>query len=440
MPKSKQNPKQKPTEMASFLAKDGATLVETTFDPERQPPLQFEVWKEGHPVAAPVGEIPCNDGTLVVPPADRNGLISKGVVLLPSNPAEYGSQAELLAGIIDFIHRYADIPPFWEEIVAHYILMSWVYDRFSAVPYLRFLGEPQSGKTRCLQVASHLAYRAIIGGGSTTASPFFRLLEVYRGTFAIDEADYKTSDLWAEIIKILNNGYMRGMFVLRSSKDGDDYEPRAFDVYGPKILTTRKQYEDQSLETRCLTLRTTDRKIRPDVPRQLPPTFKTEALELRNKLLRWRFENYFRIQTDESQLLALEPRLTQIGAPLYAVSQDDGFRAELLKFLGDQADEQHAERPQTIVAEAIRRLLVNEVNWPATLTVKEVAEQAADVSNDWGTESAASFTPKRTGGLVRSMGFPTGRTGTGYQFFVAKAKLADLVARYRLGTGEGGQP
>jgi len=437
-PPKNQNSRQQSLETVSTIAKDG-TLIETTYDPERQPPLQFEEWKEGRPIGAPVEKIPCKDGTDLVPPSDKGRLISMGVVLLPSHAADYGTQAELLADIIAFIHRYADVPPFEEELIAHYVLMTWVFDRFTAVPYLRFLGEPGSGKSRLLQIAGNLAYKAIVGGGSTSTSSLFRLLGVYRGTFILDEADYEHSELWSDIIKILNQGYMSRLPVLRSSKSGDDYEPRAFDVFGPKILTTRLQFKDQALETRCLTLRTGDGKVRPEVPRQLPPEFHAEALALRNRLLRWRFENFRRIQTDESKLLDLEPRLTQIGTPLYAVSDDAGFRADLLKFLRHQADEQHAERPLTIVAEAIRQLLVNEWKWPATLTVKNVADKAAEVSIDWETEAAPSFTAKRTGPLVRSMGFETRRTATGYQFFVTKTKLAELATRYRLGAGQGGQ-
>jgi hypothetical protein len=263
MPRSKQTAQQKAKteEIASFIAKDGVTLVETTFDPERQPPLQFEVWKEGCPVSSGVVRIPCMDGTFVAPPADKNGLVRKGFVILPSRPADQPmAQPALLAEIVAFIHRYADILPLWEELTAHYVLMTWVYDRFTAVPYLRFVGERGTGKTRLLQVAGQLTYKAIFGGGSTTASPLFRLLEVWKGTLAVDEADYKNSDLWSEIIKVLNSGYMRGMPVLRASKNGDDYDGRAFDVFGPKILTTRKEFEDHALETRCLTLRTGDRK------------------------------------------------------------------------------------------------------------------------------------------------------------------------------------
>jgi hypothetical protein len=427
MAEDKRDLPRKTREISSIVFKDGR-LGEIIFDPARQPPVQFTFCKDG--VVSPIlDHCPLANGITAIPPADKHGLLEKRVVVLPSCAAEYGSQTELLTEMVAFVHRYADVPPLWEELISHYALMTWLYDRFTAVPYLRFLGEPGSGKTRCLQVAGHLCYKTIIGGGSTTASPLFRLLEVYHGTFVIDEADYKHSDLSVEIIKILNCGYMRGMPVLRSEKNGDGYDPRAFDVFGPKILTTRKEFADRALETRCLTLRTGDRRVRPDIPRQLPAAFYAEALALRNKLLRWRFENFFRVQADESQLLALEPRLTQIGAPLYSVSADEGFRGRLVQFLGDQAEEHHAERPQAIVAEAIRQLLVNEQRWPATLTVKDVREKANEVGMDWETE-AEGFTPKRTGGLVRSLGFETRRTNTGYHFTVTEPKLADLVARY----------
>jgi hypothetical protein len=178
-----------------------------------------------------------------------------------------------------------------------------------------------------------------------------------------------------------------------------------------------------------LTLRTGDGKVRPDIPRQLPARFYIEAQELRNKLLRWRFENLFHIQSDESKLLALDPRLTQIGAPLYSVATDEGFRGRLLKFLGDQAEEHDGERPNAMVAEAIRQVLVNGPKLPATLTIKTVCDKANEIRADWQS-CVEEFTSKRTGSLVRSLGFEPRRTNIGYQFSVTQAKLDELVGRY----------
>ncbi len=421
-------------EVASFISGTGL-LGMITFNPARHPRVQFAVWKQGGTVCVEWEECPLANGPILVPPGDRNGLIPRKVVLLPSGVADYGTQDELVAEILLFTNRYADVPPFWAKLIAHYVLMTWVYERFSAVPYLRFLGEPQSGKTRCLQVAAHLCYKAIIGGGATTASPLFRLLEIYSGTFVIDEADYQKSELSSEIIKILNCGYMRGLPVLKSEMIGNTYEPRAFDVFGPKILTTRKEFGDRALETRCLTRRTGDQPIRADIPRQLPNCFYSEALALRNKLLRWRFDNFLRIQSDESQLLALEPRLTQIGAPLYSVSTDANFRAELVQFLNEQAEDDREVRPAAIIAEAISQLFEEAGFSPATLRVQAVSDRANFVRQDWGAAIEA-FTPKGTGGLIRALGFPTRKGNTGFKFTLTESQLADLIARYPAKSGE----
>jgi hypothetical protein len=353
----------------------------------------------------------------IFPPADPNQLIPRGVVLLPAKVAPYRSQEELIAEIEGFIHRYADLPPFWEKLLAHYVLMSWVFDKFSAVPYLRFLGEPQTGKTRALQIVRALCHKSILVGGATSTAPIFRLIDVYRGTFVIDEADYKDSEEWSEIIKILNNGYMRGIPVLRS--DGKDYEPRAFEVYGPKVLSTRKRFSDVALESRCITLETKEGVVRADVPLQLPPKFVEEAQKLRDKLLQWRFDRYDQIESDEDKLRHLEPRLAQIGTPLFAVSTDEDFRNNLVQFLSDHGKKEKSQRPQAAVIEAIHQLTDENSSQArgksgGRLLIKEITERANQVASSWG-QGESQLNPRATGGLIRSVGFTSRRTGKGYE-------------------------
>jgi hypothetical protein len=112
---------------------------------------------------------------------------------------------------------------------------------------LRALGDYGTGKTRFIQTIGALCYRPMFVSGATTVSPVFRLLDAFRGTLVIDEADFNNSDAENEIIKILNVGYYRGGVVLRSEKDPDSdvYFPSVNEVYGPKILATRKPFQDQ---------------------------------------------------------------------------------------------------------------------------------------------------------------------------------------------------
>jgi len=60
--------------------------------------------------------------------------------------------------------------------------------------------------------------------------------------------------------------------------------------------------------------------LRKDIPINLPNTFESEALNIRNKLLSWRFKNYQRISLNEQAIdLSLEPRLNQIIMPLLSI-------------------------------------------------------------------------------------------------------------------------
>jgi hypothetical protein len=166
---------------------------------------------------------------------------------------------------------------------------------FNEVPYLRALGDYGTGKTRFLQVIGHLCYKPTLAGGATTVSPIFRLLHEHRGTLILDEADYQYSDMTADIVKILNNGYSKGFPVLRTEGQSGRFSVRAFHVFTPKIIATREKFKDKALESRFLVEAMGGRAIRDDIPDSLPPHFQDEARFIRGKLLLWRFRNFKRL-------------------------------------------------------------------------------------------------------------------------------------------------
>ena len=106
------------------------------------------------------------------------------------------------------IKRYLELEPLVEYLVESYVLLTWRYNSFSAVPYLRFLGaDPDTGKTRALYTIGSICYKPLFLAGSLTAASLYRVIDRYNGTMLIDEADFRNSDLWSDIIKILNAGF-----------------------------------------------------------------------------------------------------------------------------------------------------------------------------------------------------------------------------------------
>jgi len=254
------------------------------------------------------------DGTgyCVVPISGEE--IELGAVRLPSGIEEYGDTPTLLAEIEEYIYRYLDVSDSYRKFAAYYILLSWLYDRFNTLPYLRALGDTGCGKSRFLDVIGGLCYKAISASGCITPAPIYRMLRRWGGTLILDEADMKDSDEYNEVVTILNCGFERGRPVMRAVKD-DPEDVRVLPVYGPKVFATRRHFRDNALEARCLTevmIETT----RTDIPAVLVEQFYKEQAALRNKLLLFRLRNYFRVKPEAAagvDLGDIEPRLRQIS-------------------------------------------------------------------------------------------------------------------------------
>jgi len=294
-------------------------------------------------------------GETLIPYSPKNNLIASGCVLFPSVPEHYGDKTELVADIAAFLHRYVDLSPLFEQIAAYYILLSWVHDAFNELPYLRLRGDYGTGKTRGLLTIGSLCYRPIFASGASTVSPIFHTLDRFGGTLILDEADFRFSDAASDLVKILNNGNMKGLPVLRTIQNRDkEFNPRAFKVYGPKIIAMRGGYDDPALESRFITEDTDARQMRADIPISLPPEFAAEALKLRNRLLHYRFCHLFETKLNpDMALTGVEPRVNQIALPLLSLVDDLDVRAEIGDLLKRNQSERIEQRQSTTEARVV---------------------------------------------------------------------------------------
>jgi hypothetical protein len=414
--------KREKSQLVSYSHDDG-TLAETIVTKDGY--FQFAVLKGDKSVLASfLGD----DKTIVYPAYSLKGLWEARAVKFPSGLAGYGSQAQLVEDITAFFQRYSNIPEEWLEPIVHYALMTWVYDRFTAVPYLRFLGEPGTGKTRLLLLLAAICYKALVASGNITGAALFRSIHLIKGTLIVDEGDFRNSEEWSDIIKVLNNGYTVGFPVIRCNK-GEDFQPEAFTVYGPKIIGTRSRFSDHALETRCITLETKEAPLPKHIPYQLPPAFEDEARALRNKLLRWRFDNFARIGADESDMRHLEPRLGQIGASLCAVAGDEDIRCRLIGFLTDYSEAGKADSPKAVVVQALVKI---RAAGSGSAKVGDIAREAGEMAREMDLDG---MTSKRVGMILRSIGFLPKRTKRGFVVALDKAAVDALSARFAVKDG-----
>jgi hypothetical protein len=336
----------------------------------------------------------------VYPYSPHNNLLSHGVVLLPSHARDCGAKEDLVRDVRAFIHRYADVSESFEEIVSYYVLLSWIYDAFNEVPYLRLKGDFGSGKSRCLLTIGSLCYKPMFASGGSTVSPLFRIIDDFRGTLVIDEGDFRYSDARADIIKILNNGTAVGVPVLRSeATPTKEFNPRAFVVFGPKIIATRHQFEDRALESRCITEVLTGLPPRPEIPLSLPSSFQGEALELRNRLLSFRFrhlrDHYDLVRWIEKDI---EPRVMQVFAPLLAIVDAPVDRERIAERARQASRIIRAERSASVEAQLLD--IIWELRTDAEpLSVKLIAERFAE---RYGVDYRRPITPRWIGGQLRS--------------------------------------
>jgi hypothetical protein len=372
-------------------------------------------------------------GEELVPFSPQNNLLVHGVVLLPSEPLEYGSPEELRRELASFIHRYVDLSPEFAAVAREYVVFTWLYDRFNEVPYLRVRGDFGSGKSRFLLTIGSLCYLPIFASGASTMSPLFRIMDVFRGTLILDEGDFRASDEKAEIVKMLNNGHARGFPVLRTEQtQTKEFNPRAFHVFGPKVLATRGYFEDRALESRCISEVLGHRRLRKDIPLNLSDDFKREALLLRNKLLLYRIRTHGSVgAVDAESLSGIEPRLAQIFRPLLSTVADPADREQLLESARRMEGALQGDRLGSIEGEVLEVLWDL---WQKTEFAVAVKDVTAEFATRHGEDYEWKVTARWIGNVLRKKLFLSTTKSNG-NFVVPRSegrKVRHLLSVYGL--------
>jgi hypothetical protein len=273
----------------------------------------------------------------------------------PGPPIEYGSEEELWRDVRSFVYEHIDFP--FEELYDVYtawVLATWRVEQWDAAAYLNFLGSPSSGKTRALDVLSLLCLRPIAVANISTAA-LFRVVEAWCPVLLIDEAQTLKQKDKSDIVAILNAGQRRGMKVVRIEKTvGEQMKLKAFDVFGFKALAGTESLT-RTLTSRCIVFHMSKavRPVRKFIDRG-------EALELRSKLLAYRFKHFRDKPPMENPIDIPDGRLVELYLPLIEVAPTPESRQAVERwarrsYLGMLKEE--AAQPEAKVFEAIVELI-----------------------------------------------------------------------------------
>jgi hypothetical protein len=238
-----------------------------------------------------------------------------------------------------------------------WIFASWLVENWTIAPYLFAFGSFGTGKTRIMEVVSKLCLRGWLALYMSTAS-LYRPVEAWHPTLFLDEAEVYGNK--HEMIGLLNGSYRKGQYVARQKETDGDYETEFFDCFSFKGIAGTKELA-KTLQSRCIILRTSHatRKIKFFIDEE-------RCTQLRNKMLKWRFDRMLEDNDDfEDVLESCEALVEKIGNqrevelfyPLIAVAPTDEIKQKLIEYAKVSANAKLEELSLTTEATCLTAIL-----------------------------------------------------------------------------------
>jgi putative DNA primase/helicase len=228
---------------------------------------------------------------------------------------------ELLTDLTDSLKRFLSLPAGCDTALALWTVHAHAHDAADVSPVLAITSpEKRCGKTTLLEVLSAQVPRPLPASNMTSAV-IFRAVEKFGPTLLVDEADtFLTRN--DELRGVLNSGHRRSMAtVIRAV--GEDFEPRVFRTWSPKVVALIGRLPD-TLADRSIEIRMRRRAADEEVER-----LRIDRLEELNPLCRrtcrWVQDHIDEIRTlDPPVPDGLHDRAADNWRPLLAIADHVG--------------------------------------------------------------------------------------------------------------------
>src|SRR5215831_8806708 len=198
----------------------------------------------------------------------------------PTNPPP----AEMLESLTSFLRQYLVSDPYQLNVIALWIVHTWCYQHFPTTAYLNICSaEPESGKTRCLELLNLLSNSPWLATGVLKGTIIDKLLTPERctenlgapHTVLLDDCHHTFGPSERQpLIALLNTGSQKtGRYILG---------PTEYCLFGPKAFASNVPLLP-SLASRCITISLKRKKQSEPVRRFDRNAAETQAA----KLLAW---------------------------------------------------------------------------------------------------------------------------------------------------------
>jgi hypothetical protein len=323
--------------------------------------------------------------------ADEANLQGESVKIYEPKPCPVAVDThDLIVEHMEFIRRYVHQPDEYILLDTLWSMHSFVYRRYLCTPRLAIVApEADCGKTTLLNTISQLSYRGGMTFADSTPAFIFRVIQMHKVVYAIDEADVMfdpsvSDDLIKTQIKIFNAGHSQVGRVGRCV--GEQQEPRAFNVFAPmSIAYINKKDLKIPVQTRsrCL-FSPLDRMPAHVKVAEFNENDLTAHQALQCKTMRWRNDHVDQLSLDPMMPAGIKTRNADNWKPLLAIADLDtrGNFASMIRDLAVAETQrlQASKRSESTLMLGDFRDIFNVEGGPAvfTRTIKEKLDAMED--------------------------------------------------------------
>lgn len=305
---------------------------------------------------------------------------------------------------------------------------TYFFPLFNTYPYVYVGGVSQSGKSKLLTLCSCICFNSIPSANMSTAC-IYRLIQNARCSLFIDETEQLSNRHRAgEFRNILLCGYRRGQNTYRNIRTLDgNYEPRAFEVYSPKMIANIEGLEDV-LASRCITI-IMQRSLNEEITNREVDINDAVWQDIKDSLYLFLMENWREVKQTYTELENATPlrnRDWELWKPILSLARF--FGEEIFEAMKDLAIEnteenrmEHLDTDETVLVEVLLSM-VTEDDFYSLRDIRNRIRLHLDDGN-W-------FSERRIGNLLRRLGFSERRrTGSGFQYFLRVSDIEDCARR-----------